>query len=94
METRGIPSFVEALQAAMSETVDHSSPLSRVNVRCQLTLVNLYAQRDQHLLAIESEGRCGWKRTSGYYDQAYVENVFSRFKRESMEMLGETKKIN
>ena len=38
-------------------------------------------QRDQHLLAIESEGRCGWKRTSGYYDQAYVENVFSRFKR-------------
>src|SRR5215475_14431407 len=38
------------------------------------------SQRDQHLLAIESEGRCGWKRTSGYYDQAYVENVFSRFK--------------
>jgi hypothetical protein len=38
-------------------------------------------QRDQHLLAIEREGRCGWKRTSGYYDQADVENVFSRFKR-------------
>jgi hypothetical protein len=39
------------------------------------------AQRDQPLLAIESEGRCSWKRTSGYYDQAYVEHVFSRFKR-------------
>jgi hypothetical protein len=32
-------------------------------------------------LAIESEGRFAWKRTSGYYDQAYAENVFSRFKR-------------
>jgi hypothetical protein len=38
-------------------------------------------QGDQPLLAIESEGRCSWKRTSGYYDQAYVANVFSRFKR-------------
>ena len=38
-------------------------------------------QRDQHLLAIENEGRFAWKRTSGYYDQAYAENVFSRFKR-------------
>ena len=41
METRGITSFVEALQASMSETVDHTPPLSRVNVRCQLTRVNL-----------------------------------------------------
>jgi hypothetical protein len=32
-------------------------------------------------LAIEHEGRCGWKRTSGYYDQAYAENAFSRYKR-------------
>ena len=31
--------------------------------------------------AIENEGRSAWKRTSGYYDQAYAENVFSRFKR-------------
>jgi hypothetical protein len=38
-------------------------------------------QRDQLLLAIESEGRFAWKRRSGYYDQAYVENGFSRFKR-------------
>ena len=39
------------------------------------------SQRDLHLLAIESEGRFGWKRISGYYDQAYAENVFSRFKK-------------
>jgi hypothetical protein len=38
-------------------------------------------QRDQHLLAIESAGRFGWKRTSGYYAQSHAENVFSRFKR-------------
>jgi hypothetical protein len=38
-------------------------------------------QRDRHLLAIESESRFALKRTSGYYDQAHAENVFSRFKR-------------
>jgi hypothetical protein len=38
-------------------------------------------QRDQHITAIEREGRFAWKRTSGYYDQSYAENVFARFKR-------------
>jgi hypothetical protein len=38
-------------------------------------------QRDAHLLVIERAGRCGWKRTSGYYAQSQAENVFSRFKR-------------
>ena len=38
-------------------------------------------QRDQHLLEIERGGRCVWKRTSGYYDQARAENAFSRFTR-------------
>jgi len=38
-------------------------------------------QRDHHLLAIERASRFDWKRASGYYDQAYAENVFSRFKR-------------
>src|SRR5262249_52064125 len=38
-------------------------------------------QRDYHLLAIERASRFDWKRASGYYDQAYAENVFSRFKR-------------
>jgi Transposase DDE domain len=37
-------------------------------------------QRDQQLLAIQSEGRFAWKRRSGYYDQAYAENAFARFK--------------
>jgi hypothetical protein len=38
-------------------------------------------RRDQHLLAIESEGRSAWKRMSGYYAQSQAENAFSRFKR-------------
>lgn len=38
-------------------------------------------QRDQHIIAIESDGRFLWKRTSGYYDQAHAENAFSRYKR-------------
>ena len=38
-------------------------------------------QRDQHISAIESEGRGVWKRISGYYDQADAENVFARYKR-------------
>ncbi len=33
-------------------------------------------QRDQHLRAIEREGRFAWKRTSGYYAQARAENAF------------------
>ena len=38
-------------------------------------------QRDQHILEIQRTDRFQWKRTSGYYDQAYAENAFSRFKR-------------
>jgi hypothetical protein len=45
------------------------------------TAVPSPTQRDRHLLAIESDGRCAWKRTSGYYDQAYAEHAFSRCKR-------------
>ena len=40
----------------------------------------LPTQRDQHLVAIESAGRFHWKRTSGYYNQAYAENALSRCK--------------
>lgn len=38
-------------------------------------------QRDHHLLAIKSAGRCAWERTSGYYAQSQAENAFSRCKR-------------
>ena len=38
-------------------------------------------QRDQHIAAIERDGRFAWKRTSGYYAQAHAENAFFRYKR-------------
>jgi hypothetical protein len=37
--------------------------------------------RDQHVLTIESEGRCAWKRMLEYWAQSQAENAFSRFKR-------------
>ena len=55
IETGGITSFVEALQASMSETVDHTPSLSHMNVGCQLTLVNLYVngqKRDAQFIAV------------------------------------------
>ncbi len=45
------------------------------------TAATMPTQRDQHISAIEREGRFAWKRTSGYYDQAYAENAFARYKR-------------
>jgi hypothetical protein len=45
------------------------------------TVATSPSQRAQHLLAIESESRLAWERTSGYDDQTYVEHVFSRCKR-------------
>jgi hypothetical protein len=38
-------------------------------------------QRDQHVLAMESEGRYARKRASGYYAQSQAEDAFSRYKR-------------
>ena len=74
-------------QAPIYTAVEHHSPGARVIIppRKDAVLSSQVAtaptQRDAHLLAIESEGRCGWKRTSGYYAQSQAENVFSRFKR-------------
>jgi hypothetical protein len=74
-------------QAPFYTAVENHSPGARVIIPPRKDAVlspmamTAPTQRDQHLLAIESEGRFGWKRTSGYYAQSYVENVFSRFKR-------------
>jgi hypothetical protein len=73
--------------APVYSAVENHSPGARVIIppRKDAVLSSQVAtaptQRDAHLLAIESEGRCGWKRTSGYYAQSQAENVFSRFKR-------------
>jgi hypothetical protein len=74
-------------QALVYAAVEHHSPGARVIIppRKDAVLSSQVAtaptQRDAHLLAIESAGRCGWKRMSGYYAQSQAENAFSRFKR-------------
>jgi hypothetical protein len=74
-------------QAPVSTAIEHHSPGAQVIIPPRKDAVlspkarTAPTQRDQHLLAIESEGRCAWKWTSGYYAQSQAENAFSRFKR-------------
>ena len=37
-------------------------------------------QRNQHVKSIDGDGVLTWKRTSGYYRQSEVENMFFRYK--------------
>jgi DDE family transposase len=74
-------------QASVYTAVENHSPDAlviippRKDAVVSPTATTAPTQRDQHLLAIENAGRCGWKRTSGYYAQSQAENVFSRCKR-------------
>jgi hypothetical protein len=74
-------------QAPIYSAIENHSPGARVIIPPRKDAVlssrarTAPTQRDQHVLAIESEGRCAWKRTSGYYAQSQAENAFSRFKR-------------
>jgi Transposase DDE domain len=73
--------------ALVSTAVEHHSPGVRVIIPprkdavLRPTAMTSPPQRDQHLLAIENEGRFGWKRTAGYDAQSQAENAFSRCKR-------------
>jgi hypothetical protein len=74
-------------QAPVYTAVENHSPGARViipprkDAGLSPTATTAPTQRDQQLLAIKSEGRCAWKRRSGYYEQAYAENAVSRWKR-------------
>ena len=37
-------------------------------------------QRNQHIKSINEDGVLAWRRTSGYYRQSAVENMFYRYK--------------
>ena len=37
-------------------------------------------QRNQHIKSINEDGVVAWRRTSGYYRQSEVENMFYRYK--------------
>jgi Transposase DDE domain len=74
-------------QALVYTAIENHSPGARMIIPprkdavLSSTATTAPTQRDEHLLVIESEGRCSWKRISGYYAQSHAENVFSRFKR-------------
>jgi hypothetical protein len=74
-------------QAPVYTAIENHSPGAQVIIPPRKDAVlspmakNAPTQRDQYVLAIESKGRCVWKRTSGYYAQSQAENAFSRFKR-------------
>ena len=38
-------------------------------------------QRNQHIKSINQDGALAWRRTSGYYRQSEVENMFFRYKK-------------
>ena len=38
-------------------------------------------QRSQHIKSINEDGVLAWRRTSGYYRQSEVENMFFRYKK-------------
>jgi hypothetical protein len=68
-------------------TVEEHSPGARViipprnNAVVSPTVATAPTQRDQHIVAIEREGRFAWERTFGYYAQSHAENAFARYKR-------------
>jgi hypothetical protein len=74
-------------QAPVYTAVEHHSPGARVSISPRKDGVlspmanTVPTQRDQHLLSIESTGRLGWKRMSGYDAQSHAANAFSRLKR-------------
>jgi hypothetical protein len=59
-------------QAPIYSAIENHSPGARIIITPRKDAVlsasasTAPTQRDQHVLAIESEGRCAWKRTSGY----------------------------
>ena len=73
--------------APVYTAVEHHSPGARVIIPprkdavLSVTASTAPTQRDQQVWAIERNGRCAWKRTSGYSAQSQAENAFSRFKR-------------
>ena len=44
-------------------------------------------QRNQHVKTINEDGVLAWRRTSGYYRQSEVENMFFRYKSQTGDKL-------
>jgi hypothetical protein len=84
--TRFVADGIDDQQPVYAAVEDHSPGVRviippRKDAVLSPTARSSPTQREQHISAIESNGRFAWKRTSGYYAQAYAENVFARYKR-------------
>jgi hypothetical protein len=74
-------------QAPLYSAIEHHAPGARVIIPprkeavLSATASTAPTQRAQQVLAIEREGRCAWKWTSGYDAQSQAEHAVARCKR-------------
>ena len=66
---------------------DHMNEAGQINIHPRSNAVvsatdeAALRQRNQHIKSINQDGALAWRRTSGYYRQSEVENMFFRYKR-------------
>ena len=66
---------------------DHMNEAGQINIHPRANAVVSAAdeaalrQRNQHIKSIDEDGVLAWRRTSGYYRQSEVENMFFRYKK-------------
>ena len=66
---------------------DHMNEAGQINIHPRANAVisatdeAALRQRNQHIKSINEDGVLAWRRTSGYYRQSEVENMFFRYKK-------------
>ncbi len=66
---------------------DHMNEAGQINIHPRANAVvsasdeAALRQRNQHIKSIDEDGVLAWRRTSGYYRQSEVENMFFRYKK-------------
>ena len=66
---------------------DHMNVAGQINIHPRANAVvsatdeAALRQRNQHIKSINQDGALAWRRTSGYYRQSEVENMFFRYKK-------------
>ena len=66
---------------------DHMNEAGQINIHPRANAVisatdeAALRQRNQHIKSINQDGVLAWRRTSGYYRQSEVENMFFRYKK-------------
>ena len=65
---------------------DHMNEAGQINIHPRANAVisatdeAALRQRNQHIKSINQDGALAWRRTSGYYRQSEVENMFFRYR--------------